>query len=131
MNYEIPLMGLAIHLLVWEKLPAWGNWFNAILNRLPSSIQKLYSDWKCAYCFGFWIALVLHALTDNFTFALIENLAEKFGSSSLILAWFLDALASATIIYVSSISLYAISYPAVKGHLAKQEMMENMKNASD
>ena len=131
MNYEIPLMGLAIHILVWDKLPEWGNWFNTIIDKLPKPLQTLYRDWKCPYCFGFWIMLALHGYSGVFTFPFIAELADKWGYLSLTIAWFLDALAGATVVLFASISIYAISYPAVKGYFAKQEFKENLKQTEE
>lgn len=114
----IPLMGLSIHILFWEKLPSWGNWFNTILNKLPKFLQKLYADWECAYCAGFWIALVLHAMTGLWTIPALSAM------NIPILAWLIDALAAALLIYAGSFAVAAISLPAMRAYSLKATFME-------
>ena len=63
MTFELVLMGTSIHILIWEKLPEWGTWFNTFIAALPGPLRSLYEQWHCPYCAGFWIALVLHGLT--------------------------------------------------------------------
>ena len=65
MSFHLALMGISLYILIWEKLPEWGTWFNALLAKLPQPLQTLYQQWRCAYCAGFWIALALHAVTGQ------------------------------------------------------------------
>ena len=46
MSFTLALMGLALHVLIWEKLPDWGNWFNWIVERLPKPLAYLYDAWR-------------------------------------------------------------------------------------
>ncbi|GAA4833426.1 hypothetical protein [Algivirga pacifica] len=119
-NFELALMGLAIHILIWNKLPEWGTWFNKIIEALPTPLQKLYEGWHCPYCFGFWIALVLHAFTGIETLPALSYMPD-WGIIGHIGAWFLDALATATLIYAASHLLWTLSFGAAKGYAATQE----------
>lgn len=47
MNFTLALMGLSIYLLIWEKLPDWGTWFNKVIVHLPEPLAYLYS--ACAH----------------------------------------------------------------------------------
>lgn len=124
MNLELVLIGVAIHLLFWEKLPEWGTWFNSIIAALPRPFRTLYEQWHCPYCAGFWIALVLHGLTGMWTLTELSELPAYLGHLALPLAWFLDALATATLIYAAIIGLKALGLPAMKAHLMKDEFMK-------
>lgn len=114
MNFTLALTGLSLYILIWEKLPDWGTWFTALIDRLPKPLAYLYDAWHCPYCFGFWAALTLHALTGIQTIPdLFAPPATKVG---LALAWFLDALATATLIMVGKLLLSALAVPAIRGH---------------
>lgn len=126
MNMEIPLMGLAVYILVWDKLPHWGTWFQWILDRLPGPLRRLYDDWRCPYCFGFWVALGLHAVTGRPFLPELDVLAGAPDILSVSVTWFLDALAAATVIYAAKIGLDAIGLPAMKGVMMKAEFMKSM-----
>lgn len=118
MNFEIVLVALAIHILIWDKLPHWGSWFNRILNAMPKPVQDLYEGWRCPYCFGFWAALAGHITTQIPTLPqLVESLA-PYGSIGLLAGYFFDALASAVIIQVARLSISALGWPAIKGEQA-------------
>ncbi len=123
MTYELVLIGTAVHILIWEKLPEWGSWFNTLLQMLPRPLQILYEQWRCAYCAGFWIALVLHALTGFWTIPALAHLPGNLGVISLPVGWTLDALASATLIYFAVLSIRAIGWPAMQAHLMRKDFM--------
>lgn len=125
-NVELVIMGYAVYLLFWEKLPEWGDLFNRILAKLPKSLQTLYQDWRCPYCSGFWIALVLHAITGIQTLPGLSNMPAFLGSASLPLAWFLDALATAALVLAVHLLINAISGPAIQGHKLKAEFKQSM-----
>jgi hypothetical protein len=114
MDIEIPLMGLAVHVLLWDKLPNWGTWFRTLIATLPHPIRTLYDQWRCSYCAGFWIALALHALTGLWTLQALAEMPEYLGPMGMPMAWFLDALAAATLIFIASKALAAISRTEVK-----------------
>jgi len=114
MNVEIPLMGLALHLLVWDKLPNWGTWFRALVASLSHPIRTLYDQWRCSYCAGFWIALALHAFTGLWTLQALAEMPGYLGPTGMPIAWFLDALAAAALIFIASKALAAISRSEVK-----------------
>jgi len=121
MDLSVALMGLAIHILFWEKLPDWGSWFNKLIAALPRPLGALYEGWRCPYCFGFWVALALHGLTGLQTLVVLTSMPEYIGVFGTPLAWLLDALASAVLIMFAHLVLSAISGPAIKGHQLKQE----------
>jgi hypothetical protein len=101
MHYELPLLGLAIYLLFWDKLPSWGTWFNRILDKMPGFIKYLYKCWNCAYCSGFWIALALHWATGIWFIDQLQTLPSFWVPLDGVVGCFLDALAAATVIYVA------------------------------
>ncbi|WP_428644633.1 hypothetical protein [Roseibium sp.] len=125
MTFEPTLLGVAIHILFWEKLPEWGSWFNTGLTYLPKPLQTLYEQWRCPYCAGFWIALVLHAVTGFWTIPALSTLPDLLWIPGAAVAWGLDALATATLIYAAVLSLKAIGLPAMKAHLMKAEFLQN------
>ena len=116
MDLTIVILGLSIHKLVWEKLPDWGTWFNAILAKLPRPLSYLYEAWRCPYCFGFWIALVLQYVTGIKTLSAMQQLPITHEVTAAVIAAFLDALAAALLIMVGSLLTYAIAGPAMSGH---------------
>lgn len=111
MDFSIVLVSLSLYVLLWEKLPDWGDWFNNIIAKLPRPLAYLYRVWRCPYCFGFWAALTLHYLTGSYTLLVVHNMPESLGLFGVALAWFLDALAAALLIMLS-----AIAGPAISGH---------------
>ncbi|MEM9632965.1 MAG: hypothetical protein AAGA50_16660 [Pseudomonadota bacterium] len=124
MTFELMLMGTAIHILVLEKLPEWGTWFQCFLRWLPQPLQTLYEQWRCPYCAGFWIALVLHALTGFWTIPALADLPTYLGVFREPVAWGLDALATATLIYAAILMVKAIGLPAMRAHMMKEEFMK-------
>ena len=127
MNLTPALLGIALHILIWEKLPEWGGWFNALLARLPAPLQTLYEQWRCPYCAGFWIGLALHAATGLWTLPALAELPAFWGAAAPALGWTLDALATATVILTGRIALEAVGLPAMKGFMMKGEFMKNLK----
>ncbi|QMU56921.1 MAG: hypothetical protein GKR98_01065 [Boseongicola sp.] len=125
MTLELALIGTAIHVLIWEKLPEWGTWFNTFIASLPRPLQTLYEQWRCPYCAGFWIALALHALTGLWTNQSLSALPPYLGPLATPTGWFLDALATATLILAGTIALKALGLPAMKAHLMKDEFMKS------
>lgn len=130
-NLELVIIGYAVYLLLWEKLPEWGTLFNRIIERLPKPLQKLYADWRCPYCSGFWIALILHALTGLQTLPTLSNMPTYLGVAGVPLAWFLDALATAAMVLAVHLVISAISGPAIQGHKLKAEFKAAMEQASE
>lgn len=124
-NFELALMGLAIHILIWNKLPDWGTWFPKMIASLPRPIRKLYEGWQCPYCFGFWAALTLHGFTGIQTLPALSSLPD-WGIIGLLIAWSLDALATATLIYFGSHTLGTLNWGAAKGYFAAQEFKESL-----
>ncbi|QSX35894.1 hypothetical protein [Shewanella sedimentimangrovi] len=127
MDLTLALMGLSLYILLWEKLPDWGNWFNALLARLPRPLTYLYEAWHCPFCFGFWAALALHGLTGIVTIEALFTPPAYLGSFGLPIAWFLDALATATLIMAASLGFKAISGPAIRGHQMTEEFRNSFK----
>ncbi len=126
-NLEPTLIGISIYILFWEKLPDWGNWFNKIINRLPKPLSYLYESWHCPYCFGFWAALAIHAVTGIQTISELTNMPSYMGSVGILLAWFLDGLATATLIMLSQLILNAIAVPAINGYNMTMEFRKSKK----
>ncbi|WP_199611656.1 hypothetical protein [Flocculibacter collagenilyticus] len=131
MNIELALMGLAVYILIWEKLPDWGNWFNWIIHRLPKPLAYLYEAWHCPFCFGFWVALLLHALTGMMTISGLSAMPEGLGVIASPIGWFLDALVTALLIMIGKLLLSAIAVPAIKGHQMTQAFRKGVENADD
>ena len=127
MNLTVTLMGLAIYILIWEKLPDWGTWFNWIIERLPKPLAYLYDAWRCPYCFGFWVALALHGLTGLHTIDALSTMPSYLGALAMPLAWFLDALATGTLIMLAQLSLNALAVPAIKGYQMTAEFKQSFK----
>ena len=119
MNFHLVLTGTALRILLWEELPEWGHWFNILLARLPTSLRTLYAQWKCSWCSGFWIALALHAITGQWLIPDLANLNIQHGLVASIIGWFLDAIASATLINMLHLTIKAIGLPAMKAEFMK------------
>ena len=102
MHFEIALMGLAVHILLWDKLPNWGTWFTSLIAAMPAPIQTLYRQWNCSYCAGFWIAIALHAVTGLWTIPALADMPASAGVLSVPIAWFLDAISSALLIFAGT-----------------------------
>lgn len=124
MNPTPAILGIALYILIWEKLPEWGSWFNALLNRLPRPLQTLYEQWRCPYCVGFWMGLALHGATGLWTLPALAELPAFWGPAAPWIGWGLDALATGTLMLVGKIALEAIGLPAMKGYMMKTEFME-------
>ena len=122
------LIGLALYVLIWMKLPEWGTWFNAILKRLPAPLQTLYEQWRCPYCVGFWMALVLHALTGTWTIPGLADMPAFLGPAAQPIGWFFDALATGTLMLFGKLALDAIGLPAIKGHQLREDFMKSLKD---
>ena len=131
MNFELALMGLAIHILIWDKLPEWREWFPKLIAALPRPLRSLYEGWRCPYCFGFWISLALHAATGISTLPALSKMPAYWGPVGEPVAWLLDALATATLIYFGSHALGTLSWGAAKGYFAKQEFLASFAAQSE
>lgn len=127
MDFTTSILGLALYILIWMKLPEWGTWFNTILSKLPQPLQTLYKQWQCPYCVGFWMGLALHAMTGLWTISAFSTLPEFWGVSAPFIGWFMDALVTATFILLGKLVLDAIGLPAMKGHMMKTEFLKNLK----
>jgi hypothetical protein len=126
MDFTPAIIGLAAYLLVWEKLPTWGTWFNATLKRLPTPLQTLYEQWRCPYCVGFWMGLAIHAATGLWSLPALAQMPEYWGAIGMPVSWFLDALATGTLILIGKLTLDAISLPAIKGHVQREAFMKSL-----
>jgi len=126
MSFHLALMGISVHILVWEKLPEWGTWFNTLLVKLPQPLQTLYQQWRCAYCAGFWIALALHAVTGFWTIPALALLPGYWGPFGPIVGWVLDALATAVLIVAGVLALRAVGLPAMQAYLMKADFLNKV-----
>ncbi|WP_417268875.1 hypothetical protein [Celeribacter sp.] len=126
MTYENIILGAAIYMLFYDHLPHWGGWFNAILKRLPKPLQTLYEQWRCPYCVGFWIGLVLHVVTGNWLFASFEAILPSWGAAGLVVGWVFDALCFAILNKFAVLAVNAVSYPAMLTYEKKEAFMQKM-----
>lgn len=124
MEFHVALMGLAVYLLLWDKLPNWGTWFKSIIAGLPQPVQTLYRQWNCAYCSGFWIALTLHALTGLWTIPALAEAPAYMGQLGILANWFLDALAGGTLIYAANTALKALGAPVLWARLSTESQLQ-------
>lgn len=92
---------------------------------MPRPLKSLCDQWYCPCCAGFWIALVLHALTGFWTLPGLENLPSFVGVLREPVAWTLDALAAATLIYAAILTIKAIGLPAMKAHMMKAAFLNS------
>ncbi|MDC0739273.1 hypothetical protein N6L24_13375 [Cognatishimia sp. SS12] len=127
LNFSTLLLGVSLHMLFWEHLPHWGTWFNKALAALPQPLQTLYEQWRCPYCAGFWIGLVLHAVTGAWFVPAFADLPSFWGAAALPLGWVLDALVFAMMNKLGVLTLTALAYPAMRGHEAKAAFMAKMQ----
>ncbi|SHG88465.1 hypothetical protein [Cognatishimia maritima] len=130
LNIPTLILGVSLHMLLWEHLPHWGTWFSRLLGVLPRPLQTLYEQWRCPYCAGFWIGLLLHAVTGQWFIAGFVQLPEFWGPAAVPLSWFIDALAFAALNKFGVLTLTALAYPAMLGHQAKEEFMAKMSAKS-
>ncbi len=75
-------------------------------------------------------ALALHGFTGIQTLPALSSLP-NLGIVGLPIAWFLDALATATLIYFGSHTLGTLSWGAAKGYFAAQEFKASLTNADE
>lgn len=123
-DFTPALIGFALYLLIWEKLPDWGTWFVKLLNLLPGFLKTLYEQWVCAYCVGFWLGLMVHWVTGLWTIEALRDLPEFWGPAGPAIGWFLDALATGTIIYFLKNILDAIRLPAMKANMMRDDYIK-------
>lgn len=136
MDLTVALIGLALHILIWEKLPEWGTWFNTLLAALPSPLRTLFEQWQCPYCAGFWIALVLHGLTGLWTLPALQTISTQglpgagpladMGLLGQGVAWFLDALVTGLLMACGKMTLKAIQFPALMTMARGRELMADI-----
>ncbi len=131
MDLTLTLTGLSIYILIWEKLPDWGTWFNTLVTHLPRPLAYLYQAWHCPYCFGFWVALLLQGATGLKTFPAFARMPDYLGPFGTPLGCFLDALATAMLIMSASLILKAIAGPAIRGHEMTMAFKEARKQRQD
>lgn len=127
MTYQNLILGVAIYLLFYEHLPHWGTWFNAILKRLPKPLQTLYEQWRCPYCCGFWIGLVLHACTGQWFIPAFSDLPAFWGAAGPVFGWTVDGLCFAVMNKLGVLIITAMAYPALLGLQKKEEFLGKAK----
>lgn len=111
-----PLITLSLYILIWEKLPYWGTWFNALLDRSPRWVRVLYAQWRCPFCVAFWIALLLRFLLGLSTLPDLQVIASNEGWPIRILIVFFDCLSCATLVYVGQLLISAVLASTLRGH---------------
>jgi hypothetical protein len=91
MNLATPLVVAAVWMLLFRKFPSW-TWFRRLVDRLPSPLKTLWVGWtECAYCGGFWIALLIRSITG------LKFLNFRPGLFPFI-DWYLDALTTGLVV---------------------------------
>lgn len=124
MDITLPLTGLALYILIWEKLPEWGTWFTRGLTALPTPLRTLYQQWTCPYCSGFWIGLALHGITGLWTLPRLANSTLTVsGPAGLAAAWFLDALTTGLLMACGKVTLTALQGPALTAMVRRPALM--------
>lgn len=98
MNLAVVLVSASIHFLLWHKLGQATAW----QARLPRLLAAWYQGWHCAYCFGFWAALVGHLITGMATLPGLVASLSQYGLAGTVAGYFFDALASAVLIFLLS-----------------------------
>lgn len=110
------LITLSLYILVWEKLPYWGTWFNTLVGKSPRWLQTLYMQWRCAFCAAFWIALLLHLLPGLSTLTGLQAITSDATWPVHALVIFLDSLSCATLVYVGHLLINAVLAATPRGH---------------
>lgn len=126
LNIPTLILGVSLHMLLWEHLPHWGTWFSRLLRVLPRPLQTLYEQWRCPYCAGFWIGLFLHAVTGQWFVSSFAELPTFWGAAGPPIGWFIDALAFAALNKFGVLIMTALAYPAMRGYQAKEEFIAKM-----
>lgn len=115
-DFTAALITLSLYILIWEKLPYWGTWFNTRLDRSPRWLQTLYGQWRCAFCAAFWIALLLHMLPGLSTLTGLQATTSDATWPVHVLIIFLDSLSCATLVYIGNLLISAILAATPRGH---------------
>jgi hypothetical protein len=104
MQIELPLITLAVWFFLTKKLPTWG-WFARIEARFTGPVAWVWDGWKaCAYCGGFWLAMLLRALTGRQTLPALDPLP-------LPIDWIADAFATAILALFGFLVIETLAYP--------------------
>lgn len=117
------LISLSLYILIWDKLPFWGNWFNYALDKCPSWIRTLYDQWRCPFCVGFWLAGLVHLTVGLWTVGELETYPVLSGWPTFVLYIFLDCLSCATLVYVGNLILSVLLSSTIRGHEIKIDYM--------
>lgn len=130
MNIELVLIAASLHILIWDKLPDWfGVWHDKVLHALPKSLQWLHEKWRCPYCAGFWMILVLHAITGIWTLPAMSDLPVAPAWLALVFGWFFDAMAGAILIVTLMLVIHALRLPGMRARQLEAEMSAEPKKA--
>lgn len=90
MNFALAILTLGVWFLMAQKMPTW-NWFMKVKGWFPAPLVYLWDAWAgCMFCGGFWLALLLKAVTGLATVPELNHLHP-------LLAFSLDALATTTL----------------------------------
>ena len=71
-------------------------------------------------CAGFWLALALHGVTGLWTIPALAAAPAYLGWVGMPVNWFLDALATATLIYAGTMGLRALGLPVLMARLTRE-----------
>lgn len=115
-NPTAALISLSLYILIWEKIPYWGNGLNNALERSPRLIRALYAHWRCPFCVAFWMALFLYLFFDLIT---LPDLFENAVNHSILsrgLSVFLDCLSCSSLVYFGHLLMSAVLASTLRGH---------------
>ncbi len=103
MNFELPLITLALWFFIAQKFSNW-KWVRAVTNVIfPGPLNTLWKSlMTCSFCGGFWIALALRGVTGWQTLPELSSL-------HIGLDWTLDALATAMLATIVALPLQLIA----------------------
>lgn len=110
------LISISIYILIWDKLPHWGSWFNSILSKCPLPIQRLYDQWRCPFCVGFWLAGLIHLALGLWTVEELQADPSFAGWPAYATYVFLDCLSCATLVYIGNLLISVLLASTIRGH---------------
>ena len=118
------LIALSVYILIWDKLPYWGNWFNYCLSRCPAWLQALYDQWRCPFCVGFWLAGFVHLTVGIWTVGDLEA-SSYLSRPAFAFNIFLDCLSCATLVYAGNLLLNVLLSSTIRGHEIRIDYMKS------
>jgi hypothetical protein len=104
MRPELILITFGLWVLMAQKMTGW-HWFSALHSTFPEPVRGVWDAWtECAFCGGFWLALLLKAATGLSTLPALAAVARP-APLATALDWTLDPLATAAAVHVLAVAL--------------------------